>query len=296
MHRLFLLAVALAAPVFAGLPLNFVTHADCMRTPAEMDLHCGECRGSVCPSPTASAFSVDSAVWVNAYRPDLFDALSHFDDIRDLPETVAPFVEELLHIIAYYGMEKDVGVSLLHKHFNLNPDEILLELPFGLSGSVPAPGAQMSGTAPHRIDTAPSDILPYMFTFDDLMPIPLEFTVNSTSLERKLQNLRANGDFVTDFVAILERTGMVGVLGFQILHRPDVTMETCDDEGRQITTNVAPMDLNCGADPADCACQVLWTAPAMEKLTEDARARDLVGIFDKKSEDGRPRHPGRRVP
>jgi len=58
-----------------------------------------------------------------------YEALPDIEDVKDISEEDAPCLEEVCAILSRYGAESKFGLCLLHKHFPLEPDEILAELP-----------------------------------------------------------------------------------------------------------------------------------------------------------------------
>ena len=57
-------------------------------------------------------------------------AVNNQTDINDIEvrsETEAPAFSEIREILVKYGLERKYGVALLHKHFDLAEDEMLVE-------------------------------------------------------------------------------------------------------------------------------------------------------------------------
>lgn len=56
-----------------------------------------------------------------------WNTLKHIADVRPIDETDADCLNEIRHVLAKHNCLNRFGVSLLHCHFNLEDDEILLE-------------------------------------------------------------------------------------------------------------------------------------------------------------------------
>jgi len=59
--------------------------------------------------------------------PVQWTSLEDIDNIEPLNGTDEPCLKELYEILKKYGKQHRLGVALLHKHFELRDDEIMLE-------------------------------------------------------------------------------------------------------------------------------------------------------------------------
>ena len=53
--------------------------------------------------------------------------MPHADDVKPLSAADLPVLRDIRDVLARHGMLNRFGVTLLHKHFDLSPDEILVE-------------------------------------------------------------------------------------------------------------------------------------------------------------------------
>jgi hypothetical protein len=60
------------------------------------------------------------------YDPDVFSRLSRFHAAKEFLEHQEKNIGKLGDVICAYGLERRIGVNLLHKHFDLTADEILV--------------------------------------------------------------------------------------------------------------------------------------------------------------------------
>ena len=90
-----------------------------------------------------------------AYSSETFMRLPHYDDAKLMvgSNVVEIGINELGKVIEGNGLEADVGVCLLHKHFDMSEGEILLE--FSENGA-----SKLSPV--HRSDIH-DEVLPYMW-------------------------------------------------------------------------------------------------------------------------------------
>lgn len=56
-----------------------------------------------------------------------WNALDHIADVKPIGDTDAACLEEIRRVLLKHGQTKRFGVSLLHSHFELGADEVLLE-------------------------------------------------------------------------------------------------------------------------------------------------------------------------
>jgi hypothetical protein len=65
-----------------------------------------------------------SAVALNALQ---WSSLEHIDNVRPIDDSDAACLEEIRLVLAKYGNLRRLGVALLHSHFQLADDEMMLE-------------------------------------------------------------------------------------------------------------------------------------------------------------------------
>jgi hypothetical protein len=59
--------------------------------------------------------------------PTEWSTLSYMSDVRPLDESDLPCLEELRQILAKHARLDRLGITLLHRHFELSADEIMVE-------------------------------------------------------------------------------------------------------------------------------------------------------------------------
>lgn len=62
-----------------------------------------------------------------AVYPLQWSSLEHIDDVRPIDERDADCLEEIRHVLEKHGSLRRFGVALLHSHFGVADDELLLE-------------------------------------------------------------------------------------------------------------------------------------------------------------------------
>jgi hypothetical protein len=85
---------------------------------------------------------------LTSYKPDVFDSLEHFFTARDLLGQAPNNMAELGAIVRRHGLQKQVGICLLHKHFDLADNERLVEEFEGNNACV-RPTAEYSDAIPY---------------------------------------------------------------------------------------------------------------------------------------------------
>jgi hypothetical protein len=106
-------------------------------------------------------------------------------------------------LIRAYGYEERYGVGLVHKHFEIKPDEILVEY--------------QSITAPWKVRTNyhGATIRPtaWAFTGDEMIPYEFEFVPQSEDKEDDLGSEEKHAKFLDAFNNILDAHDLQGFLG-----------------------------------------------------------------------------------
>jgi hypothetical protein len=62
-----------------------------------------------------------------ALNPLQWSTLEHIDDVRPIDDSDAACLEEIRLVLAKYGNMGRFGIALLHRHFKLSDDELMLE-------------------------------------------------------------------------------------------------------------------------------------------------------------------------
>ncbi|WP_214367836.1 hypothetical protein [Pseudonocardia sp. H11422] len=188
-------------------------------------------------------------------------AKRHLDDDRD-------YVAELGDVICRHGLHDVVGVTLLHKHFEISDDELVVREFVD----------NVSYMKPWNIEELPR-LLPYLWkaevTGGRADYFPLEFCEYPAQIrsevEQDLQRLRDSSAFLAAFAAKLDELGLGEVFGLVHLRSRDglvlaageTLLETTDEERRILTLRPAQASDVEGLDTT----QTLWIyRPAMSRI------------------------------
>lgn len=181
---------------------------------------------------------------LTTYEPSIFDCLNKFSDAKQSLAQHKNTLGELGTVICKHGLQQKVGLTLLHKHFDLLPHERLIES-VGDNKMYINPVAGVDEEA----------ILPYLWKFSSEVSaknftqnpscFPLEFQYKSAAKPddiEAIQALMANSNFLEDIAIKLRDFGLEDVFGLSILHREaiaisegEVLVETTDHETRCLT-------------------------------------------------------------
>jgi hypothetical protein len=147
---------------------------------------------------------MSSASVLQPYAPSKFDALPEFEaalEARPLIEQAAAAARELF---TAHGLAETCGLAMLHKHFPLKADEVLVEEAVGEKSLIaPRPAATLET----------GELLPYMFQLEEgaggcFSLAPLEFAprgiVNASNLTALLENVR----FINELGALARKFGV----------------------------------------------------------------------------------------
>lgn len=126
-----------------------------------------------------------------SYSVNEFVALPHYQLAKHkvgLSE-VKTAIDELGNIIVLHGLESQVGVCLLHKHFDIDNDEILLETAYD----------NISKLLPVSRDTVQNDVLAYMWKMNNNKTwSPLEFTYSTQQMRDTFKKVMKNEIFLQE--------------------------------------------------------------------------------------------------
>lgn len=150
------------------------------------------------------------------YDPQVFTSLSDFFDARDDLADLQAGIDSLGAVITAHGLHDAVGVTLLHKHFDLAPDEIVVRR---------FQDDRLATMTAEREDSA--GLFPYVWRLAEGGGgrgfYPLEFCAtterrDARSARAQLAHLGGASAFLDDFAAALERRGLVQAFGLSGLH------------------------------------------------------------------------------
>ncbi|CAF1595953.1 unnamed protein product, partial [Didymodactylos carnosus] len=180
--------------------------------------------------------------------------LPHFDRAKLLVRSnvVTNAINELGNVIIQNGLERAVGVCLLHKHFDVKSNEILLETNHD----------NTSKLAPVASSSIKDEVLPYMWKMGkDMCWSPLEFVYNTEQNKDAFGKVMQNEGFLRTVGMIMLQLKVDDILGLSLLHRDHIsgaaggTMETTNEISRELT--VVPLDKTVKCDHHETV-QTLW--------------------------------------
>ncbi len=200
---------------------------------------------------------------LTAYTPEVFNGLEEFFSIKEKLEEVKENLTELGQVIRRYDLQKKVGICLLHKHFDLSPNERLVEEFQGNNSYI-------------KPTTDYEEAIPYMWkverdsTSGQWVWFPLEFVRGAEAAQTTAERSEAvlnNHEFMSEIAAKLSELGLTSIFGIGILHRDaiqvaegEILVESTDDEARVLTFASLPRP---AVDPTTLT-QTLWQFPTAQ--------------------------------
>jgi hypothetical protein len=182
---------------------------------------------------------------VRDYDVGVFQQLNDFQIARSYLEHGRDYVTELGELICHYGLHRIVGVTLLHKHFEISDDELVVREFVD----------NVSYMKPWKLDQLPR-LLPYLWkveiTDGRAGYFPLEFCEYPSNVrseaQRDLELLDGSTAFLTAFAQKLDELGLREVFGLAHLRSRDglvladgqTLLETTDEVRRILTLRPAP--------------------------------------------------------
>ncbi|KAF3922434.1 hypothetical protein AA313_de0205744 [Arthrobotrys entomopaga] len=118
-------------------------------------------------------------------------------------------------IFVKHGVEKELGIILLHNHFELSPSEILVQ--FGNS-AVP-------WNTTNNPDTANVVAGAWRFVSEGLAPYQFVYSIPNNPNPALILNVEQHGGFLTELRAVLTEYNLIDVLGLVLLDDKDVDSE-----------------------------------------------------------------------
>jgi hypothetical protein len=108
-----------------------------------------------------------------------------------------------------HGVQRKLGVMVLHKHFDMTPDEKLVEF-----GSVTTPWALPGGVDAHQVFGG--KVVPRSWTFSDGHLYPIEFGFNPPGIEN-FPHLEFEEEFVRELYDLFRQLEIDDVIGLTVL-------------------------------------------------------------------------------
>lgn len=181
------------------------------------------------------------------YDPDVFRRLNDFSSARDELERRVQDVTRLGNVITEYGLESSVGINLIHKHFDLAADELVLrEFEGDAAFMRPKRARECRGHLPYlwKLDRGASGKGWYPLEF--VHPLP-EHHIDARA---EIETIRAAVEFLDALADCLEELELADLFGIVSLasRRPfeldseTTLLETTDEVGRVLTLRPTPRD------------------------------------------------------
>ena len=183
---------------------------------------------------------------VKMYSPHVFANLLEFETAKTRLEANEGALQPLGDVILEHHLENKVGVSLLHKHFNLREDEVLIRNFKDDTFEI-----RPESSVAHRA-------LPYMWAFsrlrtgDDLSLYPVEFIgKNERTIEYRViaDSILENGAFLDEFSTRLVELGADDTFGLSLVPHglfqipaKHTLFETDDIPNRRLIITVEPVN------------------------------------------------------
>ncbi|KPM35004.1 hypothetical protein AK830_g11563 [Neonectria ditissima] len=150
------------------------------------------------------------------------------------------------NVFAKHGVEKELGVILLHNHFDLSPTEILVQ--FGNSA------------VPWQTNRNPdlANVFPAAWRFVEEGLAPYEFAYSNPNGPSPVPFLAVekHGPFLAELLAVLEERKLVDVLGLVVLEDKDVDSPPLIEIESGRSTIALEVDIN--PEPEDIWIHVVW--------------------------------------
>jgi hypothetical protein len=194
-----------------------------------------------------------------AYHPEVFQSLYDFPDARRQLFVHQAKIQELGSVVRQNHMEEVVGVSLLHKHFALSPNERLVEGYLGDKRCCrPKDVANCLGVLPYMWKVTPNYGAEWRYH-------PLEFfpsTDERLNFSDLTNRVLSNDVFLTEMASKLMELELTDMFGISILHRTsiplsqnEILVETTNEASRTLLFSAMVRD---NIPPQTVLTKTLW--------------------------------------
>lgn len=215
------------------------------------------------------------------YIAEVYDGLNEFSAAREALSVSRGSISIIGENILEYGAEEALGVSLLHKHFDLLPSERLVKT-ITIDGAITTPVVQY-------VD---STLVPYLWKLDvdkgrgSLRPLEFLPRCSCPDYVRSLSEaVSRSRDLATALAHTIKQQSMENVFGIQLLHMPDIKedevwLEETDSSNRVLSLTVSPEDHGI----AD-ATETLWVFERIsdgDTVCDECRAASASTIVSRK--------------
>lgn len=175
---------------------------------------------------------------LGTYDPSFFESLPSFVIAQGNLSWAEPHLASSAQVISDHGGDDRVGLALLHRHFSLERDELLVETVF--------PEARLSIGRPEK-DPSPGDVVPHTFRAvrdgETWSWHPLEFVAagrTCSASERTVSWLDQHDELLSHLADTLSAAGLLDVFGLTVNHgrediecaEGEVLVESTDEQRR----------------------------------------------------------------
>lgn len=181
---------------------------------------------------------------VASYSPEVFSGLLGPRE-QHLRQKETMDLSRLRDVFHEYHMEHTCGLALLHRHYDVSIDEIVVE----------TINSKRSDSAPVKTESCPR-VVPHLWRYHNGMWYPTEFLSIegdhdklSTAIELS-NSVTSKADFLRDAGKVLEELGLHDLFGLQTTHRDlflrsdptDTVLELTDVPTRVSSITAIPQD------------------------------------------------------
>ncbi len=192
------------------------------------------------------------------YSPKVFQSISDFPMARNQLENYKDAISSLGAIICKYRFEDVVGINLLHKHFDITNEEIIVRR---------YEGSKKAYMQPKIAKEVLSNCIPYLWAFSTEKDgsegwYPIEFIEWKKSYCPDLSLLDHADGFLLELGEKLTNLGLQDVFGIAGLYSrqkftlgiKETLLETTDESTKTLTLKIVPEDVVKTSDTT----QTLW--------------------------------------
>jgi hypothetical protein len=151
------------------------------------------------------------------------------------------------NIFIKHGVEKELGIILLHNHFDLSPTEILVQ--FGNS-AVP----WQTSRNPNLTNVVPAA---WRFVENGLAPYEFAYSNPNGPSPTPVLAIEKHGPFLADLLAVLKERKLTDVLGLVVLEDKDITSPPLVEIESGRSTIALDVDINPQPE-TDAWIHVVW--------------------------------------
>lgn len=193
---------------------------------------------------------MQKTIEISNYSSVTYDSLLEFQEAKKNAATDSEKITELGDIICKYKLHEKIGLSLLHKHFDMSSDKVLLRN-IKENVALTCPNGEFS-----------NNFLPYSWKFESLYDsngirfTPLEFiqfesnSKTSNSVATIGKSITIQNEFLKEFSEKLFELELENAFGLSVLNsfflskqEHETFLETTDDINKVLTLKSASREL-----------------------------------------------------